>query len=123
MISEKGHTLIELAIFIVIMGLLTSGIFTVFTVSLLHMPSLQDAATSIGYAQQRMEFIIGQREIYGYSSFTDPCAGGSPPAFCTDGGGSGGATSSITTVTDGKQIAVTVASPYSITLNQLVTDY
>ncbi len=119
MIIRKGFTLIELAIFIVIMGVLTSGVLGIFSVALRHMPALFNATESVALAQKHMEFIIGQREMYGYASFTDPCSGGSAPVFCAGPS----ATSSITAVADGKQIVVSVASPYPITLYQLVTDY
>ena len=31
-----------------------------------------------------MEIIIGQRRINGFSSLSDPCVSGTPPAVCAD---------------------------------------
>ncbi len=119
---EKGHTLIELIIFLVIMGILTASMILAITMSLEHMPNIHDASTAIGLGQQRMEFVLGQRAIKGYSSFTDTCTGGSPPALCTDP--SGFTTSStVTSVSGGKLITVTVTGNAALTLTEEVRDY
>lgn len=118
--KEPGYTLIEFTIFIVVIGVLASVGLLGLQTSLRNIPDIQNATTSLSLAQQRMEFIIGQRDIFGYAAFDDPCRSVTPPAICIDP--SGFVTTSLITITnpDTKTITVNVTGPHSTTLEELV---
>jgi hypothetical protein len=79
----KGFSLIELVVFIIVMGLAAAAIVVPLKTALginSAIPSYQTIALEL--AQQRMELILGQRRLNGYPP-TDPCTFGSPPSVCT----------------------------------------
>ncbi len=123
--DEQGHTLIEFIIFVVVIGVLASIGLLGLQASLRNAPNIQNATTSIALAQQRMEFIIGQRNIYGFVDFVDPCP---PPTsstspLCVVPDGFTITSSIITTAADTKTItvnAVNDAGLYPTTLEELV---
>lgn len=118
--NEPGYTLIEFTIFIVVIGVLASVGLLGLQTSLRNIPDIQNATTSLSLAQQRMEFIIGQRDIFGYAIFDDPCMGGTPPAICTDPSGFVTTSSIAVTNPDTKTITVNVTGLHSTTLEVLV---
>lgn len=81
-IYQKGFTLVELAIFIVVVGLIAAAILLAMSVSLQKSPTINRETTALALAQLRMELILGQRRINGFG-FTDPCSGAGAPAVCT----------------------------------------
>lgn len=124
-----GFSLIELIVFIVIIGLAVSGVFLAFSTALQKTPLVNPQTTANQLASARMDIIIGQRRIVGFSSFTDICPG---PAVCIIPAGITGytVTSSITPYTVGsdsnyKLIAVTVTGPQNskAVLQTLVASY
>ena len=119
---EKGQTLVELIVFLVIMAILTSSMVLAITAALEHMPDILNVNTAIGLAQRRMEFVYGQYAINGYDSFSDLCDGGSPPSICTDPSGFT-TSSSISSISNGKLITVTVTGNAALTLEQEVRNY
>jgi len=82
-----GFTLIELVIFIVVVAILSLGLFAVFSSALKGTASLASATRAQQLAQARMELILAQRRLaLNYASFLanpDPCTGATPPAICT----------------------------------------
>lgn len=114
----KGFTLIEVVIFIVIIGLLSTGVMLGFQEVLRGSVQPDHYNATLRLAQERMELILAQRYINGFASFSNPCAVGSPPAACTLPSGYSVASSSITTDADTnfKTITVTVTGPSSTTM-------
>ena len=78
--KEAGYSLIELIIFIMIMGILGATIMAVFNVVGMKSPSLKNQSIAIELAQKRMDLILGQKAVNGFASFSDPCPG---PTICT----------------------------------------
>jgi len=126
---SAGFSLIELVIFIVVIGIAVSGIFLAFNTALQKTPLVNSQTTANELASARMEIIIGQRRMVGFNSFTDICPG---PAVCTIPAAITGytITSSITTYTVGsdsnyKLIDVTATGPNNAKaeLKTLVAEY
>ena len=123
--STHGFTLIELIVFIVIVSILGAGLFLAFdrVVSGGAMPEESTRATLL--AEQRLELILGQRQSQGFTSFTDPCLGGSPAAECTLP--TGYAVTGPTIVIDPdptiKTITVEVIGPSRAELTAMVRDF
>ncbi len=78
--QKQGFTFLELVIFIVIIGILAAGLLSAFNVFLQKQPSVQAATLANSLAAQRMEIILGQKKISGFSAYSDPCPG---PAICS----------------------------------------
>lgn len=78
-----GFTLIEMIVFILIIGIAASAIFTSFQAVLQKSPTGNRQTTAIALAQERMDLVLAQRQLKGFTSFSDPCNSGSPPAICT----------------------------------------
>lgn len=78
-----GFSLIEMVIFIVVTGIAVAGIFTAFRTATENGVGVHSQTVASNLANARMAVILGQERMLGFSSFTDPCASGSPPAVCT----------------------------------------
>jgi Tfp pilus assembly protein PilE len=122
---HSGISLIELVIFIVILGILGLTIMMSFGVSLEQSPLSQQSTQALEYAQQRMDLILGQRAMQGFSSFVDPCVASPSLAVCTSTGYT--VSSSIVNNWNGdtkfKVITVTVIGNGRASLQSLVADY
>lgn len=66
--QHAGFTLIELVIFIVITGILTSSIFVAANNALINMSKALYSDVASQTARQCMEYYIGQRRLNGYSA-------------------------------------------------------
>jgi type II secretory pathway pseudopilin PulG len=121
--KQSGFSLIELVIFIVVLGIAGVAIVSTFVVSGTKAPSLQNQSIAIELAQERMDLILGQRAINGFSSFSDPCPG---PSICTAPSGFT-VSSSIANNWNGdtayKVITVTVSGNGNASLQALVANY
>ena len=84
--AQRGVTLIELIVFIVIMGISVTALLSMYRAVLPRGATPAQITLATQLAQERMELILGQRVASGYSTaaLTDPCGGGTPPALCTD---------------------------------------
>lgn len=82
MIKQQGMTLIEIIMFIIIISIVTVGSLLAFSTVLTNSNGPSQIMTAAQLAQARMELIVQQRNINGFSSIQDPCSAGSPPA-CT----------------------------------------
>jgi len=84
--SAKGFTLIELIVFIVIMGIAAFALARSFVSVVPRSPTPTQLAQATQLAQERVELILGQRDspTAGYSApELDPCKRAGPPAICT----------------------------------------
>lgn len=100
MISEqRGISLIELIIFIVVLGILGSGILMALVVSLEKTPLINKISRATEIAETRMEFLIGQLSE-DLSIEDDPCEEDPLPLPLTE----------ICAVPDGFQIDTTPIS-------------
>ena len=75
-----GFSLIEMIVFIVILGVLMAGLVVAFTSPLQNAPAAGRLDQAAELAQGRMELILAQRRATGFAAFADPCPG---PAVCT----------------------------------------
>ncbi len=84
--AQRGLSLIELIAFIVIMGISVVALLSMYRAVLPRGATPAEITLATQLAQERMELLLGQRYASGYSTtqLTDPCAGGTPPAICTD---------------------------------------
>lgn len=69
----RGFTLIELIIYLVIVGFLAVAILTGMSTALQQSPQITQITQAAFLAQQRMEVIAGYKMANGFSSFVDPC--------------------------------------------------
>lgn len=124
--NQVGHTLIELIIFIIILGFMAVGVLMSFDVAMHKAPDVRYATRAIELAQRRMDFILGQRDIKGFASYNDPCQNGSSSPLCTDPTGYT-TSSSIANNWSGNTafnvITVTVSGLGNASLTELVANY
>ena len=80
--KTRGFTLIEMILFIVIMGVIATGLMVAFQEALKSVPESADDIVAMNLAQSRLDFILGQKSVNGYASFADTCLS-SPPAICS----------------------------------------
>ena len=119
-----GFSLIEVIVFIVVLGVLAAGLVVAFSSPLRNSPEAGRLDLAAELAQQRMELILAQRRGTGFAGFTDPCPG---PAICTPPTGYT-VTSSIVAgyggdPTNYKVVTVSVSGATSITATALVANY
>lgn len=125
-IGEKGFSLIELIIFMVIVGIGATGIIAVYQFSLSNTSKIEYNNQAIALAQERMAIILGFKKILGFSSFYDPCEAGSPPAICGSKAGytvSSTITSNWFSNSNFKRITVTVSGLGNATMTTMVANY
>jgi hypothetical protein len=82
-LSMFGISLIEMVIFIVLVGIIATGLMAALHESLKHLPENQDDIVAIHLAESRLEFLIGQKFINDFSHFTDTCTDAEPPSICS----------------------------------------
>ncbi len=73
----KGFTLIELIVFILVIGIAATAIFASFSTALRQAPNASNQEIANQLAQGRMDIILGQKALVGFTSFSDPCPGAS----------------------------------------------
>lgn len=119
----SGFSLLEVVIFIVVLGVLLAGLLVAFTSPLSKSPQAGQLDMAAELAQQRMELILGQRRAVGFAAFADPCPG---PAVCTPPAGYT-VTSSIaggwTDPANFKIVTVDVTGNTALTATALVANY
>jgi type II secretory pathway pseudopilin PulG len=85
--AVRGFTLVELIMFIVIMGVVAAAMVQAFSGTVRGSHTGKEMTQAIELAQQRMEVIAGQRKLLGYSGFNtstyDPCDSVGLPAWTT----------------------------------------
>lgn len=79
--AVAGYSLIELVVFIVVLGILGTALFTGFSTALMTSATSPAGIDATHLAQQRMELILAQKRRLGFAGFVstsfDPCT--SPP--------------------------------------------
>jgi len=123
--AAYGFTLIELILFIVIMGILGSTILLSFVTALQKLPQTHQIYIADQAAQRCMEWILGQRKMNGLSSVA--CPSSTTPAFCTvPSGFTMSVNISCTTLSSDstyETVTVTVGGAGSTTLSALLGAY
>lgn len=133
MIKQRGFTLIELVIFMVIVTILGTTVFLGFDMALGQESMVANNVKAMFMAEQRMDLIFGQRIKSGFSSFVDPCVSlfASPATdnICSKNAFAFGYTvsSTVTPSWSGNanltSIVVDVTGPGSATLSTVVGNY
>lgn len=123
-LDGDGFSLIEVIVFIVILGVLMAALVIAFASPLLSSPDAGRLDLAAELAQQRMELILAQRRAAGFAAFADPCPG---PVICTPPTGYA-VTSSIVAgygadPTNYKIITVNVSGTSAISATALVANY
>lgn len=75
--KQQGFNLIELVIFIVVIGIAAIGIMMSFRAALETNPDIVQGDMAVNLTQGRLQIILGQYKINGFSSFSDICSSGS----------------------------------------------
>lgn len=121
-----GYSLIEVILFIIVIGILASVILSALINPALKTPIDRQQVIAMETAQACMEWYIGQRRIHGFSSI--PCsASPSTPTICSLPSGYSFSNSITCTTLNSdsnyKIITVTVSGAGDATLTSLVADY
>lgn len=128
--TQAGVSLVELVIFIVIMAIAAVIVLRTFFDAIGRSPSAGQITQATQLAQERMELILAQRRVKGYSTVSDPCFGsGTPPAICGNAAARGYTIlqATITTwpvisnINQYRQITVTVNGPTGTQLAEVTT--
>ena len=130
--ASRGFTLIELIIFIVVAGILATGLAAVFSSAIRGAaePGALTQATQI--AQERMELILAQRRRQPFATFVpanfDPCNPGPGPVCTPPAGYSFTPAPTLVTgwggdPTNYKVVTVTVTGLATVTLTAIVANY
>lgn len=126
--DQHGVTLVELIAFIVIVGLLSTGLIAAFTSTMRSTPESGEITHALQMAQERMELVLAYKKSKGFTALIDPCTLASPPAQCTSFP-TGFNTPTVTIVnnwngsTEYKVITVNVTGLQNFTLTALVASY
>lgn len=123
--KHNGFTLIELVIFIAVLAT-GVGVLIPLIITTRYTHNLNQQTEAMQLAQQRMELILANERIKGFSGFSDPCTGGTPPTICTP---PGGYTVAATIASDWggdtnyKVITVSISGAATASLKTLIADY
>lgn len=83
--SEQGASLLELVVFIVIVGMIAVAVSDALLIALRGGQDIQEKQTATEYAQIRLELIHGQKILHGFSNFDDPCDSSPSLQICDSG--------------------------------------
>jgi type II secretory pathway pseudopilin PulG len=123
--KNAGFTLIELVMFIIVTGILAAALLLALSMGLVKTPNQQQAIIATNTARQCMEWIVGQRRLNGYSTYT--CGASTTPSFCTAPSGYTVSASFACTTISGDSnydtVTVTVGGKGRATLKQLLASY
>lgn len=121
-----GFTLVEVLLFIVIVGILGAALLAAFSGMLTYSGLPRNIAIADGLAQERMEIMLARRRALGYSAFIanpDPCTV-SPQPPCTSFPAGYAVSSAISfPAANLAQITVTVTGPENATLTAQTANY
>lgn len=123
--GTRGFSLVELIIFIVVIGLASALIAPVVQTAKLGTGNI-DQLKGVQLARARLEMILNDERDNGFDQFIDPCAVPSPPTICNLPSGYNIATPTISTGWQSnnhyKVITVALSGKATITLMSLVSD-
>lgn len=130
---SRGFTLMELLIFILILGIIVAGLASIYPISLKGASLNTEYERALHLAQERMELIIGQRKTLGFTNFRatnfDPCSRTPPStvAICSLIPPGYSVTSSYTNNWGGdtnyRDISVQVTGAVDVQLQSLFANY
>lgn len=130
---QRGFTLVELVVFIVVVSILSTALYSAFANALRAAPHSAALSKAAELAQERMELILSRRRQVSFSAFTsavfDPCTSAPPSALapCTGIPTGYAVTSALQTNWNAdinyKIITVTVTSSGVFQLQTLVANY
>jgi type II secretory pathway pseudopilin PulG len=125
---EQGYSLVELVIFIVIIGIVSLSLMIGLNTAVLYSGQPRGIAQASYLANARMQIILMSRAINGYSSLSDPCTTTPSLAICTPlttYASTNGFTVSTPSISgaDPKVITVRVSGAYSATVSASVYNY
>ncbi|MBI3804801.1 MAG: hypothetical protein HY282_13675 [Nitrospirae bacterium] len=116
LMSERGFTLIEVILFIIILGL-AAGVLVPLTISIQGSPQPATAQRGIFLAQAELEQVIAQKRTSGFSAVaTGTCSGAMPAGYtcsrtvCYVSAASLNNTAACGTATDYKRVEVTITN-------------
>jgi len=82
----RGVTLVELIAFIIIVGVLVSGLMAGFATTLRGSAVSKQVTQALQLAQERMELILARKDVAGFACFTgtrfDPCTAAAAAGSC-----------------------------------------
>lgn len=119
----RGFTLIEMAIFIMVLAVIISTVLFPIMQALPDSSKQFDNYTAVKLAEERMELILANRRLNGYSTLADPCVATPSAANCVAPTGFTVGPAVITTSGSQKNISVTVSGAGNAVLNTLVASY
>ncbi len=131
--AVRGFSLLELLVFIVVVGLMGVALFGAFSGALLGAGERERSMRATHLAQERLELILAQKQAVGFSAFTaasyDPCTSAPPATHASCSAIPAGYVVSAALAGDWggdvnyKVITVTVSGLGSAQLQALVADY
>ena len=68
--KNRGFVLIEIIVFITVIGILTTGILISFGTTLRNIPRITYQASSLRYAISCIEWLLGQRHYIGFANIS-----------------------------------------------------
>lgn len=126
--KQLGLSLIELVVFIVIIGIISTGLLAGLSQALKFSDIPRNVSAASFLANARMQIILMNRSVNGYSSLNDPCTATPSLAICTPL--SSYATANNLTVSsptfsgsNPKTITINVTGTASATINASVYNY
>ncbi len=123
---EHGYSLIELIIFIVVLGIIGVSLLMGLNTALKKLPNIQHYDTALNLAQGRLAFVTSQSLFRGFNSLSDPCASTPTLPICSTPTGytvSSTITNNWGSQSDYKLVTVSVTGMGQASLSQLVTNY
>lgn len=124
--NQSGVTLVELIAFIVVVGLLATGLVAAFTSAMKSTPKSGEITQALQLAQERMELILAYKKSKGFTALIDPCTLASPPAQCTPPSGYSVSVPAFTNwngSNEFKEVTVGVTGLQAVTLTAVVASY
>lgn len=128
MLKQKGFSLIELVIFIIVLGLIAQALLLGFNQAILYSGVPRALPEASFLANARMQIILMNRTLNGYTSLSDPCTSTPSLDICTPlstyatNYSLSVATPSISG-SNPKTITVTVTGSGSATVNMSIYNY
>jgi prepilin-type N-terminal cleavage/methylation domain-containing protein len=118
--KQKGFTLIEVIMFIVIISISAAVILSSLQMILKTNHTAQENATAVQAASRCLEWYWGQNQMNGYSSVS--CPSTTVPSFCSVPTGFSMAVNVVCTTSTTKTITATVSGKGTSSLSLLIAD-
>lgn len=123
---QQGASLLELIIFIIILGLIGRYILSALVMAGRATPTFSQAQIALQYAESRAEIILAQKNVNGFASLTDPCITSPNLPICQVASGytvSSSIANNWNGNTNYKVVTITVTGLGSASITELVADY